>query len=150
MENVFQNYGKCVSAWDEISKHGPRYDHTCYIMKPRYNCAKNYTPRKEDPAAYHFALALEDKKPLGAVVVAVLESIAMRRGIVGLGRDLFIFFRFFSFLCLCFVRYSIPVRNMVSLVSGLFSLQYMGPPYRQSFFGALFLLPPPPPPTMDM
>ena len=44
------------------ASQGPRYDHACFAMKPRYNCARKsasfYT--EDDPPAYNFALALTE------------------------------------------------------------------------------------------
>jgi len=67
MIGILETYGKYVPVNHSSSFGKPRYDHrTCFLMKPRYNCARNFqnTTHANDMAvASDFALILEAPPP---------------------------------------------------------------------------------------
>jgi hypothetical protein len=86
MKDFLRKHGKYVSVAERIAeKGGPRYDQTCFILKPRYNCARNVkNTTNHGPYAYDFALAL--KSPIGNHTCDLQQFIDDAGGPAGIGR----------------------------------------------------------------
>lgn len=81
IKKALVQYGKYGRA-----TRGPRYDHTCFMLKPRYNCARNESATIPGDMPPDYALGLRDPQRDNQTVCSLQDFVHDAGGPAGIGR----------------------------------------------------------------